>query len=47
MPDTTEYLIYGLGVVFSVLILYSGFLAMRFRSKFKDLETLEQLYSEK
>lgn len=46
MPDTTEYLIYGLGVVFSVLIAYGGFLALLFRSKLKDLETLEQLYNE-
>jgi hypothetical protein len=46
MPETTPYLLLGLTVVFTILIVYSGSLVLRFNNAYKDAQLLEQLKDE-
>lgn len=43
MPETTPYLMLGLGVIFTILLVYLGSLVVRFRNADKDLQVLEDL----
>jgi hypothetical protein len=43
MPETTPYLMLGLGVIFAILLVYLGSLVVRFRNAAKDLQVLEDL----
>ncbi len=42
-PDTVAYLFLGLGVIFTILVVYIGSLVVRFRNGAKDLQVLEDL----
>lgn len=42
-PDTSNYMIAGYAVIFTVLFLYLASLALRFRNTRRDIELLEDL----
>lgn len=42
-PETTAYLLLGLGVVVGILLLLIGSMVVRYRNLKQDLKTLEQL----
>ncbi len=46
MPDTGIYLLLGLGVVFTILLVYIGSLVIRWRNLQKDMELIEDLRNE-
>jgi len=43
MPETTNYLILGLGVFFAVIGLYAVSLGIRFSQAHKDIRVLQDL----
>jgi hypothetical protein len=45
-PQTTEYLLLGIGVVTLMLLGFAGWVALRFRSLHQDIATLEMLQEE-
>lgn len=43
MPDTINYLFFGLTVVLAILGAYAGLLVLRLQNAAEDLRTLDQL----
>ncbi len=46
IPQTTDYLILGLAVVFAILGLFVASLVIRYRSLEKDVQVIEKLTEE-
>ncbi len=42
-PDTFGYLILGLGVISTIVVLFIGSMVVRYRNLQKDLQTIESL----